>query len=675
MFSVKKIGLVGAGTMGAAIAQHFCMKGLDVVLLDLNAESLERGVAAIKTSLNEAKERKIISGEEEEKICNRLHPSTQKADLSSCGLIIEAIFEDLKVKQKLFQDLERIVSPDCVLATNTSSFLVTSIAEGLKYPDRVIGVHYFYHAAKNKLVELIPGQKTSPQILNDLINFYTFYEKTPILVKDAPGFAVNRFFVPWLNEAARLHEEGFGSIAFIDEVARKTFRIGMGPFALMNATGVPIAKHACEGLAEILGPFYGPANILNEQVALKKNWNLSSDEILRHGRNNEEEIKSRLLGVALGVAAQMVSEGVTDATSADLGARVGLSWPKGPFEVMNTLGLTHSKDFVAKLFAKWKLPLPTFPFSSSQDKIAFDFVQIFSDKDCGFIVFNTPDKMNPLTETTVAQLSKCFDELENRSEIEKIFLMGRGKAFVAGADVKFFIQNIEKGDLDRISRFTKFGQDVFKKINSSSKKTVAYLNGLTLGGGLELALACRYRIGTSKSALAFPETGIGIYPGLGGTQRTPRLVRKGLAKFLIATGQMLNAEKALQYRLIDMIIEPVFDPLELSQIKLPENKVSNCETDCECHTIEKTFENFDGTLTPELFEKNECLKKYEKHLKGKAPLALQKAMSLIDEGYDLELNAGLSLELAALKEIFSTKDAKTGLNSLLKKERPRYIGE
>jgi enoyl-CoA hydratase/3-hydroxyacyl-CoA dehydrogenase len=668
MKSITTVGVVGAGTMGSAIAQHFVMKGLNVVLVDRTDEYVSRGVGHIQNTLDEAKKRRIVSDEDYDKMLARVRCSTRLADLADVHLVVEAVFEDLEVKKQLFNDLEAVVSDDCVLASNTSSFLVTDIARDLKHPERVVGVHYFYHAAKNKLVEIIPGEKTDPEIVSDLENFYTLYGKIPIVVKDAPGFAVNRFFVPWLNEGARLLEEGLGSIAFIDKTAREVFGIGMGPFALMNATGVPIGQHAAQGLADKLGVFYAPAEILRKQVASGKDWDVNDETGLSGGKNNEDLIRQRLIAAALGVASQMVSEGVVDATSADLGARTGLRWPLGPFELMNKLGVENVKRMVASAFERWNLPTPEFPFSTGQD-VPLEWVQQRTFGKSGFIIFNMPDRMNALGEEVMAQLDTCIESLNARTDIEKIFILGKGKAFIAGANIKFFLEAMAAHDLARIQTFTEFGQAVLNKISGSAKTTYAYLDGLTLGGGLELALACDYRIATRNTALAFPETGIGIYPGLGGTQRTPRLIGKGLAKMLIATGQFVKAEKALAFGLVDAVIDPVFDLKELDKFTIVHPRTGKHEAS----EAEHAFSQFDGVVDDELF-KNTAFEGYEKQLRAKAPIALKKAMSLVDQGEDLDLSPALDLELSGLKQIFSTGDAQAGLSSVMAGKRPEFTG-
>ncbi|MDH3454531.1 MAG: 3-hydroxyacyl-CoA dehydrogenase/enoyl-CoA hydratase family protein [Desulfuromonadales bacterium] len=671
MKPITTVGVVGAGTMGSAIAQHFAMKGLPVTLVDQKQEFLERGIGYIRESLGEALQRGLVDQQTFDQILGRLHCTTEKAELAKVDLVVEAIFENLEVKKGLFAELEKVVSADCILASNTSSFLISEIAADLKTPERVVGVHYFYHAAKNKLVELIPGAKSAPEIVAALENFYTYYDKTPILVKDAPGFAVNRFFVPWLNEAARLYEEGYGSIAFIDRVACEVFGVGMGPFALMNATGVPIAMHAADGLAGELGAFYAPAKILCQQVAAKQDWNVDDTRHLNNGSDQAQVVSRRLVGASLGVAAQMVSEGVIDATATDLGARAGLRWPVGPFELLEKLGAAQVKEMVESVFSCWELPLPACLADASQaQSLRLNWVTTEVVGDAGFIIFDLPDRMNPLGEQVMNQLDRCVDELNARSDIGKIIIHGKGKAFIAGADIKFFCDAIAADNLQRIQTFTEFGQQVLNKISASDKVTYAYLDGLALGGGLELALACDYRIGTRKSTLAFPETGIGIYPGLGGTQRAPRLIGVARAKQLIASGQFINAKRAYAYGLIDAIIEPVLDWRELAAVSLDKAQAGREAESAE----ELAFAEFNGELNHPLLT-GEGSEKLAKTLSRKAPVALKMAMSLIDRGFALDLQDGLQLELAGLKTIFATKDAQIGLSSILTGQKPTYSGK
>jgi enoyl-CoA hydratase/3-hydroxyacyl-CoA dehydrogenase len=325
---------------------------------------------------------------------------------------------------------------------------------------------------------------------------------------------------------------------------------------------------------------------------------------------------------------------------------------------------------VEEVFSPWGLPVPACLADAAQaDKLQLDWVTTEVIGDSGFIVFDLPDRMNPLGEEVMQQLDRCIDALDARSDISKIFIHGKGKAFIAGADIKFFLDAMAAGDLDRVQAFTEFGHRVLNKISSSAKTTCAYLDGLALGGGLELALACDYRIATRKSVLAFPETGIGIYPGLGGTQRTSRLIGVARAKQLIASGQFINARQAYSYGLVDMVMEPLFDWRQLSNVTLEKPRQGRVEASAG----ELAFAEFDGTPDHPVLAApgNE---KLAKAIARKAPIALKTAMELIDRGYGLELQAGLQLELDGLKKIFSSEDAKVGLSSILTGKKPNFTG-
>ncbi|NIB43460.1 3-hydroxyacyl-CoA dehydrogenase/enoyl-CoA hydratase family protein [Pseudomaricurvus alkylphenolicus] len=657
---ITKVAVIGAGTMGAAIAQHFLMKNLDVVLIDVQQQGLERGVSNISESLDAAVQRKILSAERKEAMMRGLKASTDYETLADRHYVVEAVFENKEVKQKVFKSVEAQVSDSCLIASNTSSFSVTELGSVLKHQNRFVGAHYFYHAAKNKLIELIPGANTRPEAIDALTKFYYENDKAPITVGDVYGFAVNRFFVPWLNEAVRLYEEGLGSIAFIDEVAVDVFKVGMGPFALMNATGVPITLHASRTLEENFGPMYAPAGRLIETVDAAQQWDLSDET---SPKNDREAVTNRLLAMSLGVAAQMVSEGVTGVTETDLGARLGLRWPIGPFELINQLGVTTVKDIVCHEFGKYDQKVPAIFEQADLDQgFAVEHVRAHVVNGAGLIEFNRPDAMNALNPAVMVSLEKAIDTLEDNPAIDKIVLFGRGKAFIAGADIKFFIDNIKAQALEKVQSFTAYGHQVLSKLATSKKQTIAFIDGLALGGGLELALACQNRVASPRMVAALPETGIGIYPGLGGTQRSSRVMGKARAKYLVATGKQLNAEQALAFGLVDKVVDSSSDMQEIATISVDRSH-SQSASAASATIAEAHFEHFDGDISSVLSQTAD-FEPHRKVLSRKAPLALRKAMQLIDEGYDLSLEEGLAMELEALQGIFSTDDALSGLESV-----------
>jgi len=656
---IKTVGVVGAGKMGSAITQKFAQEGFKVIMLDREEKFVESGMINITQMLNEGIERKIFTVEKMESTLSNITPTTSLNELKRCDLIIEAIYEDLGAKRKLFEELNSVVAPDVILATNTSSFSVSDLASVVSHPERFVGLHYFYHAAKNRLVEIIPCKETSGETIDSVKLFCVLSGKDQITCKDSYGFVVNRFFVPWLNEAAKLLENNIASPYQIDKVCEKVFSIGMGPFALMNATGVPIAYHAQKTL-EQFGNSYKVSESLKKQAGLNKPWNIiKSDEDVK--QETFDIIKNRMLGIVFFVCSQLLDEEVCSAIEINRGARIGLRWRKGTIELMEKLGETRVKELILDICRVYGENIPK---SIGSKFWAMEFV---TERVLGknvVITMSKPEDMNALNENVVAELGHKFADAEKNADIENIFITGSGKAFVAGADIKFFVENIKAKSLDKIVKFTEYGQNVFKAIDNSSKKVVSVVNGLTLGGGLELALCSDIILSFPNSVFAFPETGIGIYPGLGGTQRTQKKIGKALTKYLIYTGNMLTAEEALKIGLIDGLIYPdrindLFDGrISIESVITPKKPLEE-----KYLSLSELFEKYSVTelLSIATSKLPEPTEKLLKKIRQKAPVALFTAEKLINE------EKGTAEELEYLTYIFSTNDALLGLSSIGKR--------
>ena len=288
------------------------------------------------------------------------------------------------------------------------------------------------------------------------------------------------------------------------------------------------------------------------------------------------------------------------------------------------------------------------------------------------LTINRPDAMNALNEEVVAQFEDAFRAAAGDPGVRGIVIAGSGKAFVAGADIRFFVRNIESENLDRIAAFTERGQALLRAIETSKKPVIARVHGLALGGGVELALACHAIVATPKASLAFPETGIGIYPGLGGTQRTTKRVGRGLAKWLVLTGQTIGAGEALAIGLVDKVV-----PYEQLDEAIAETIAAGMPTGRGARPVPATHAGiaafFESHEVETLRTKgapegsDERIVKAVKRIGSKAPIALRLAESLIDRGADLPIQDGLRLELSHVREIFSTRDAYEGLSNLGKK--------
>jgi 3-hydroxybutyryl-CoA dehydrogenase len=266
----KTIGVLGAGTMGAGIAQLACLAGAQTLLHDPVPAALERGLGAIRKHIERGVERGRIEPADGEAAIGRLQGVASLKDLSDCELVIEAAPESLELKRKLFGELESdVVSPDCVLATNTSSLLVTAVAAGLEHPDRVVGMHFFNPPPLMALLEVVAGADSSEQALATARAAGEAMGKQVIDAFDGPGFLVNRCNRPWGLESLRLLQEGIASVEVIDRICRVGAGFRMGPFELMDLVGVDVGLDVSRSFYEqsFGEPRWRPSQITVKTVA------------------------------------------------------------------------------------------------------------------------------------------------------------------------------------------------------------------------------------------------------------------------------------------------------------------------------------------------------------------------------------------------------------------------
>ena len=672
---LRRLGVVGAGNMGSGIAQKMATEGFSVTLVDLQQEPLDRGLKRIADTLTEGVERRIFKPDQADDIRGRIHGATVLQALADCDLVVEAVFEDLQVKRDLFRRLDETCNAKTILATNTSSFAVTELAAATGRPGRCLGLHYFYHPAKNRLVEVVPGEATSAATRRSAWTLQEQLGKTPIHSEDAPGFIVNRYFVPWLNESVRILEEGLADIPTIEAAAKQAFRIGMGPFELMNVTGIPIALHAANTLGRKLGPLYRPAKMLEEKVAAGDAWDLSGD-----AGDGGEAIADRLTGVVFLVAGQLLDEGVCSLEDCDIGARVGLRWSKGPFELMNLRGASEATRLARAVADGHDLDVPQCLSEQEAAGRPFPIRLVKSETRDGIatLTINRPDAMNALNPTVIEQLAAAFEDAAGNEEVRAIVVSGAGKGFIAGADIRFFVRQMDRQDLAPVRAFTEAGQKLLRRFETCDKPVIAQLDGLSLGGGSELALACQAIVATERGSLGFPETGIGIYPGLGGTQRTLRRAGTGIARYLVFTGEAVPAAVAAQLGLVDVVAPAaeLSDAIAACAAAPPARSGPPAELP-ELWARRAAFfdaNKVDAMLTGDVDTGgDEDLERAMKLVRRKAPLALRLAEKLIEEGAGVDLEEGLAMELSHLEEIFGTEDAYEGLSSLGSR-RPTFRG-
>jgi len=265
MSEVRKIGVVGAGTMGNGVAQTFAVAGFPVVMRDLNQAALDRGMKTIKKSLDRMVSKEKISAQAAEQALGRIRPTTSMSDFADCDLVVEAILENLEIKSKLIQELDGICRADAIFATNTSSISVTRIAAASSSPQRVIGMHFFNPVPLMQLVEIIRALQTSDEVCDTIVKLTETIGKKARVSKDSYGFVVNRVLIPMINEGINCVYEGLAAPEDVDAMMKLGANHPMGPLSLADLIGLDIVLDIMQTLYNGFDdPKYRPSPLLKQ---------------------------------------------------------------------------------------------------------------------------------------------------------------------------------------------------------------------------------------------------------------------------------------------------------------------------------------------------------------------------------------------------------------------------
>jgi 3-hydroxybutyryl-CoA dehydrogenase len=352
---IATIGILGAGTMGSGIAIASAARGVDVVLYDVASEQLDKAKAEAAKFFGRAVEKGRMSEDERVATERRICTTDEIGGLGSVDLVIEAVFEDFDLKAETFAKVSPVARPDALIATNTSCLKVSDLAAHVDRPERFLGLHYFSPAQINPLVEVVRGAQTSDATIDAALGFCEATGKKPLLCKDHFGFAVNRFFCPYTNEAARCVDEGLGTPAQVDRVAQEALGVAAGPFFVQNIIKPRINLHAVRNLKP-LGAFYAPAAYLTKVGDAGESFDLGEDpgpDATRDG-----PIADRLLGATFLPVLEELDEDVASPADIDMGAEVALRFGRQPCELMDSLGRGEVERLVAPLAERYGAAVP-----------------------------------------------------------------------------------------------------------------------------------------------------------------------------------------------------------------------------------------------------------------------------------------------------------------------------
>jgi len=659
--NIKKIAVLGAGTMGHGIAQVAAMSGYTVYVVDIEQKFLDNAKGKIEWSLGKLESKGKLTKEQVNEILGRLHfilyDNLEEA-VKDADFVIEAVPEKMEIKKKVFQDLDKLAPPHAVLATNTSSLPITEIAEATNRPDKVIGMHFFNPPVIMPLVEIIRGDKTSNETVKITEALAKKFGKQTVLVnKDVPGFIVNRILGRVLNEACWLTKRKGYSIVEIDSALRYKIGIPMGAFELADYSGIDVFYFVFVAMkergykAEICPDF--KEKFEKQEFGMKSGKGFyqypAPGKYARPTIPPEAGFKvdpKEILAPAVNEGAWLVRNGVATPEDIDKAIRLGLNYPRGVLEMADEWGIDKVVAILEekKQYGEEYEPDPLLKEMIQNNKLGvktgegfykykvetkeYGPVILRKEPSVAWVIINRPDRLNALNAEVFKALDQIMDELWDDKEVKVIVITGAGdRAFSAGADIKGFVGLTGyKAFID--SR--KF-QAVFDKIERIPKPVIAMINGYALGGGCELAMACDIRIAGDNAILGQPEINLGIIPGAGGTQRMVKIVGLGRAKELLMTGRQIMALEAEKLGLVNKVV--------------PKGELED------------------------------YVRTFVKDLAAKPPLALALIKYAANFGTDIPVDVGQTIEALSFGLAFSTEDSKEGIDAFLSKRKPKFKGE
>jgi enoyl-CoA hydratase/3-hydroxyacyl-CoA dehydrogenase len=648
---ISKVAVIGAGEMGHGIAELAALSGFHVVLRDIKQEFVDRGMERIAWSLDKLVEKNQVTREKADEARGRITATTDlAAAVRDADLVVEAVFEDLDLKKEVFRELDAHAPPGAVLASNTSGLSISEMARATGRPDKVVGLHFFNPVVLMPLIEIVRGDATSDETLRAADGFARALGKTPIVCrKDVPGFITTRTIANYMYEAVWIHDEEGVPTRTIDSAMRYKVGFPMGPFELADRVGLDLlySAPAKQGLPV-------PPSI--ERLAKAGKAGQKSGEGFydyRHGRPSltPEEGKDfdpvRVLAPVVNEAARLVEWDVASPEEIDLAMRLGTAFPKGPLRLADEYGLDvilgalggskrhKAVPLLEAMVRRGDLGAKTgkgfYEHGMEADTMAYETISVTKDAEAmvATVTLNRPDRLNTINAQMTDELERALIELERDEAVRCLMITGAGeKAFSAGADVTSF-GGVTKSYVARdISLRT---QQVFSRLAEFPKPTLAAINGYCFGGGLEMALACDFRVAAKRSKLGQTELTLGLITGAGGSPRLVKLLGLARAKELVLLGSRLTADDAQRIGLVTQVLEN---------------------------------DAFDAAA-----------RQFAARLAKSAPIAYRLAKAILNQSADMPTHSALDAESTAFGHVISTEDIYEGIQAMMEKREPKFKGQ
>jgi enoyl-CoA hydratase/3-hydroxyacyl-CoA dehydrogenase len=566
----REIAIIGAGTIGPDIGYYFksALPDVRLLLVDVIEKPLEDAKRRIQGYIQKAVDRKKMKPERADTVGQNIVYTVDYERISEADLVIEAATEDLQIKQKIVDQVEALVSPSTIITSNTSSIPAERIFSHAKHPGRTTITHFFAPAWRNPAVEVITWKAVDQRMVDYLTWMFCLTGKVPIVSKSEICFILDRLFDNWCNEAALMLD--FATAPEIDQIAQEF--VFAGPFFVLNlARGNPIVVEA-NTLQMEEGNHYRPASILRSVgswVTAKPGTEVDIDP------KTSVRVRDRLLGVLFSQSFDVINRGIGTLEDLNLGCQIALGFRKGPFDVMRDLGEAEVK----RIISGFQEIRPGMPGMKGDYRRYQDFKRtVLVDEIDGvtIITIRRPHVMNALNEEVTAEILETLRENENNPSVRGFVITGYGdRAFSAGAEIGRFPRVL--GNAEASVNYCREYSHLLRYLDGVKKPVVAAINGMSLGGGFELAIRCHRMVATQNAWFQFPEITLGILPGIGGLVVPYRRWPQGASVFhdMIRLGNRLTAQEAKDLGMATSLEEDYSGLIQaaLAEVKKTEGKV------------------------------------------------------------------------------------------------------
>jgi len=586
MRELKNIGVLGAGVMGSQLGLLCAEAGLNVIIRDIEEGLLDRGRGIIESHLKRRIKKGKLTEEGKQDLLAKIRFTLDvKETVKDADYVIEAVTEVMDIKHALFKEAYEHAPKYAIFGTNTSAFLIGEIAEAVPEPERMIGVHFFNPPGTMKLLEIIYGKQTGKEAVDTTDELAKLLGREVVYcLEDSPGFVTTRLLAVMVNESAWAVELDGADVLEVDAGLKYGLGLPMGMFELIDILGgggVALQHEVGTYLGEKLGKSFGNAPIIEKKLAAGELGKDSGKGFYdwSEGRRNEVPFCKardfdpiRILAPLVNQALRMVEEGIMTKEDIDKAMTLGLGFPRGLLRMADSVGLDKIREKVKELYdahqekryecapilerlvSEGNLGRKTRKGVYSYGPGEYELITLDLDEEkaVATLTINRPHRANSLNVDCYAEMSRALDVMESKEEIKCIVITGAGRNFCAGADISMFASGDTKDMVNLLPPIQKF----LLRLETIPKTVIAAINGPCLGGGLELAISCDFRIASRGAILGFAEANLGLFPGTGGTQRTTRLIGMARTKELVLLGQSINADKALDWGLVNEVADP-----------------------------------------------------------------------------------------------------------------------